>query len=92
MNNRSMRWLAYVALSIVISPLIVFNAGLLLVGEYLGEGGIMGFLGGVYGDALRFSLSAWIILLGPVLLVLIWLGVRRIWQSIPADKPSTDSA
>lgn len=90
MNNRLLKWLAYLGLSIVIAPIIVFNAGLLLVGDYMGENGFFGFIARVYGDAFSGSLSAWLLLLGPILVVLIWLGVYWAWQSLaPAENPGS---
>ena len=85
MPNKLVRWLVYTGLSIVISPIIVFNSGLLLVGDYAGENGLVGFLGQVFGAALTGSLSAWVVLLGPVLLLLIWLSVYQAWQAIPPN-------
>ena len=58
MDNKYLRWLSYAGLSVVISPALVYGAGLLLVGEYEGENGFMGFLGDIYGAALTGELSA----------------------------------
>ena len=84
MQNKLIKWLVYTGLSIVISPIIVFNSGLLLVGDYAGENGLRGFLSLVFGDAVTGSLAAWVELLGPILFVLIWLGAHQAWQSIPS--------
>jgi hypothetical protein len=90
MNNKLVRWLAYFGLSVVIAPIIVFNAGLLLVGEYEGENGLFGFLSTVYGAALSGSLSAWLLLLGPIIVVLIWMCVYWAWRSLaPAAASGT---
>lgn len=83
MQNKYLRWLTYAGVSVLIAPVIVFNAGMLLVGEYEGETGFMGFLGDIYGAALTGELSAWLILLGPVLLGVIWIAVFWAWRKLP---------
>lgn len=77
MQNKAVRWIIYTALSIVIAPTIVFIAGFLLVGNYEGDSGFLGFLGAIYAAAISGSMSAWTVLLGPILAVVIWLTVIR---------------
>lgn len=93
MQNKAVRWIIYTALSIVIAPTIVFNAGFLLVGNYEGDSGFLGFLGAIYAAAMSGSMSAWTVLLGPILAVVIWLTVIKNWRalaekSVPATTQS----
>ena len=81
MRSKTVRWLIFLALSIVLAPIIVFNSGFLLVGDYAGDNGFLGFLATIYGAALRGSLSAWAVLLAPFAILLIWAVVGRSWQA-----------
>jgi len=93
MENKAVRWIIYTALSIVVAPTIIFNAGFLLVGDYEGDSGFLGFLGAIYAAAMSGSMSAWTVLLSPILAVVIWLTVIKNWralaeQSVPATAQS----
>ena len=79
MQNKAVRWIIYTALSIVVAPAIVFNAGFLLVGDYEGDSG---FLGAIYAAAMSGSMSAWTVLLSPILAVVIWLTVIKNWRAL----------
>ena len=65
-------WLVLTGLSLIFVPFLVYLGGTLLAGPYEGERGITGLLSDVWGDALSGSPSAWLLLLGPVLLAIIW--------------------
>jgi hypothetical protein len=91
MQNKAVRWIIYTALSIVVAPAIVFNAGFLLVGDYEGDSGFLGFFGAIYGAAMSGSVSAWTVLLGPILAVVIWLTVIKSWQAL-AEKSAPATA
>lgn len=72
MGTKVKRWLIYTALCIVLVPVFVFIGGWILAGPYEGNAGIFGLMFFIYGDALTLDLSAWVLLLSPLLLVLIW--------------------
>ena len=84
MRSKPVRWLIYLALSIVLAPIILFNSGFLLVGDYAGDRGFLGFLTTIYGAAMAGTFSAWFVLLAPFALLLIWAVVRWSWQTLPA--------
>lgn len=79
MRSKPLRWLIYTLLSIVLAPVIVFNSGLVLAGDYEGESGFLGFVGSLYAAAAGGRFSAWVVLLAPVLILLIWATVRWHW-------------
>jgi len=75
------RWGIFVLMSVFLVPFVVFLGGWLLAGPYQGNFGVLGLMSTMYMDALRGSISAWVLLTGPVLLVLIWYGclwLRRV--------------
>jgi len=65
-------WLVLTGLSLICVPVIVYLGGAALAGPYEGEGGAVGLLLGIWGDALTGRPAAGLLLLGPVLLVIIW--------------------
>jgi len=82
MSAKLRRWLLMLALSILLVPIAVFLGGQLLAGPYAGEGGIFGMMWNIYRDALSGHLSAWILLLAPVLLFLIWVSAFWLHSNI----------
>ncbi|MDP6436477.1 MAG: hypothetical protein QF790_00425 [Gammaproteobacteria bacterium] len=66
------RWLIYASLCVVMVPIFVFVGGWILAGPYEGRVGVFGLMFHIYGDALSVDLSAWVLLLSPLLLILIW--------------------
>ncbi len=81
MHSKTVRWLIFLALSVVLAPIIVFNGGFLVVGDYVGEDGFLGFLATIYGAAMGGSVSAWAVLLAPFAILLIWTLVAWSWQA-----------
>lgn len=72
----------------VLAPVAVYVFGANLIAPYEGDGGLLGFLGSVYGDALRGKLAAWALLLSPALFVLTWWAVLRLARTADsAPKP-----
>jgi hypothetical protein len=69
--------IAIICLGAIIAPVAVFLFGFLLIAPYEGEGGALGFLGSVYGDALAGSPAAWALLLSPAAMILTWWAVAR---------------
>jgi len=68
-------------LSFVLVPVFAYIGGSLVVGDYEGQSGLLGYLVAIFGDALRGRWLAWILILSPVLIVttwmiLIWAGKR----------------
>lgn len=62
----------------ILAPVAVYIFGVSLIAPYEGDGGVMGFLGSVYGDALGGKAAAWALLLSPVAFVLTWWAVYRL--------------
>ncbi|MEC9376056.1 MAG: hypothetical protein VYA80_06755 [Pseudomonadota bacterium] len=83
MKNKLFKNLQYLCLSILFSTVTVYSIGSLLTGAYTGEYGYFGFLYNVLGSALTGSLSAWLLVLSPILFILIWLLTSRVLGSIP---------
>ena len=48
---------------LVVLPFLIYLAGVLSLGPY--EGGLLAFLGSLYGAFFAFQPSAWALLLGP---------------------------
>jgi hypothetical protein len=65
-------------------PFLVYLTGLKVLGAYAGGGAIQ-FLGDFYADLGRLQPGAWLLLLGPVMLVVIWrLLVAYAWPETGA--------
>jgi len=69
-------------LGAVIAPVAVYLFGSLLIAPYAGEGGLVGFLSSVYGDAARGEAAAWALLLSPASLILTWWLVVQARRSM----------
>ena len=70
-----------VALSALVAPVAVYVFGVSLIAPYDGDGGMLGFLGNVYGDALHGRAAAWGLLLSPAALVLTWWAAFRLLRA-----------
>jgi hypothetical protein len=55
----------------VVLPFLVYYTGLQVFGAYRG-GGPMHFLGDFYADVARLRPGAWLLLLGPATLAIVW--------------------
>ena len=75
-------WLYGLLGCLIIVPVLIYIGGSLLVGPYEGDGGLIGMMGKIYVDALTLQLSAWVLLLSPLLLVLIWRLCFRLQRII----------
>ena len=65
--NRELRYFLLIAgFGLVVLPFLVYLAGVLTLGPY--EGGLLSFLGSLYGSFLTLQPTAWALLLGPYLL------------------------
>jgi hypothetical protein len=64
--------------SFILLPLIVYVVGRIVVGDYEGSSGLLGFIGSIYADAARGRWVAWALLGSPALWVATWAIVRRI--------------
>lgn len=78
------RHLAWVAAALVFAaavlPFLVYYTGAATLGPYAG-GGPLQFLADFYGDVGRLRPGAWLLLLGPATLVIIWrLLVAYAWD------------
>lgn len=65
---------AALAFSALVLPFLVHYTGTRTLGAYT-PGGATQFLADFYSSLLRFEPAAWILLLGPVILVLAWRGL-----------------
>lgn len=77
-----MAWIvAALAFGAVLLPFLVYYTGVLTLGAYA-HGGPLQFVADLYADLLRGSAGAWILLLGPATLVIVWrLLVAYAWPS-----------
>jgi predicted Na+-dependent transporter len=64
--------------SFILLPLIVYVVGRIVVGDYEGSSGLLGFVGSIYADAARGRWVAWALLGSPALCVATWAIVWRI--------------
>ena len=77
-------------LSFVIVPICAFIGGTLVVGDYEGESGLLGYLIAIFSDASRGRWLAWIMILAPVLIVGTWylvvLALRRTRRTAKSEE------
>jgi hypothetical protein len=78
-----------VLLGFVLVPVCAYVGGSLVVGDYEGDSGLLGYLVAIFGDALRGRWLAWVMILAPLLLVGIWTLVARTGRRMRA--PADDS-
>lgn len=70
-------------------PFLVYYTGVLTIGPY-SRGGAGAFFADFWGDVLRLRGAAWLLLLGPAILVLLWrLLAAYAWGRSPGDSPAT---
>lgn len=89
MSNRLKKWVIFGLLSVLMVPVAVFAGGSLLVGPYEGEFGLLGMMGTIYRDAAQIKVTAWVLLLAPLLLGLIWAACIRL-SSVMQERFSGD--
>ena len=75
MRHQIYRIATLIGLSALSVPVLVYVFGRGLVGPYKGPLGLLGLIGNIYADALLGRVSAWFLLLSPLLVVLVWYGV-----------------
>ncbi|NJD32670.1 MAG: hypothetical protein FIB04_12385 [Gammaproteobacteria bacterium] len=63
--------LAALLFSACVLPFLVFYTGVVALGPY-SHGGALGFYGDFLADLARLRWSAWLLLLGPAIFVIIW--------------------
>ena len=63
---------------ILLAPVAVYVFGVNLIAPYEGDGGALGFLGSIYGEALNGEAAAWALILSPTLFVLTWWVALRL--------------
>lgn len=80
--GRHVGWMVAAALfAALVLPVLVYYTGTATLGAYSG-GGLAQFLGQFWADVLRLKLNAWILLLGPVVLITVWrIVVAYAWPS-----------
>ena len=62
-------------------PALIYVVGRAVVGPYEGPLGLLGLIGNIYADASLGRVSAWFLLLSPLLVVLVWYGVAWLRRS-----------
>ena len=72
MKSKLKHWSVLLLLCLVGVPVIIYLTGNVVVGPYEGESGMLGLRGQIYSEAITGSAKAWLVLMGPALLVLIW--------------------
>lgn len=77
-------------LSMLLLPVCAYVAGVLVVGEYEGPSGLLGYFRAVFADALLGRWMAWILIMAPVMIVALWAIVMRIVRlgRTPAPEPA----
>jgi hypothetical protein len=71
-------WLYAFLVCLITVPALIYLVGGLIVGPYEGEGGLSQMMGTIYVDAMTGHLSAWLLLLAPLLLALIWKACNKL--------------
>ncbi|MFQ5636227.1 MAG: hypothetical protein ACE5G3_12970 [Gammaproteobacteria bacterium] len=69
-------------LSFMLIPVCAYVAGSLVVGDYEGPSGLLGYLIAIYGDALNGRWLAWTLILTPLLILAIWAIVALVLRRI----------
>lgn len=89
--RRLRTWLIAIALAMagtLALPVGAYVAGKRVVGTYEGKYGLSDYLASITAGAGRGEPAAWVLLLAPTALVLVWLavgwGVRRLGRASPA--------
>jgi hypothetical protein len=72
-----------IGLSALAVPVLIYVVGRALVGPYQGPLGLLGLIGHIYSDASLGDLSAWFLLMSPVLTLLVWYWVGRLLRASP---------
>jgi hypothetical protein len=73
--KRQAAWIvAALVFAAVVLPFLVYYTGTVTLGPYSG-GGPRQFLADFYADLARLRPGAWLLLLGPAMLVLVWRGL-----------------
>jgi len=75
-------------LSFAIVPVCAFVGGSIVVGDYEGASGLLGYLTAIYGDALKGRWLAWLLILAPVLIIGCWTVILKLLRR---PKPAIES-
>jgi len=81
-SSRARAIILLLLVSFVLLPMTVYFVGGIVVGDFEGSSGMLGFIGSIYADAARGRWLAWALLGSPALWVATWAGVRRIRQHL----------
>ncbi|MFW2403142.1 MAG: hypothetical protein ACN4GT_00160 [Gammaproteobacteria bacterium] len=80
-------------LSFAIVPVFAFIGGSIVVGEYEGSSGLLGYLMAIYGDALKGRWLAWLLILSPVLIIGCWTLILKLLRySKQTPTPAAESS
>lgn len=82
------RWLLLLAglglAGALLVPAVAYMAGKRLIGAYEGKLGFMDYADSIYAAASRGELLAWLILLSPALVWLVWFLILRLQRRLLA--------
>jgi len=78
-------------LSVLLVPVLAYIGGSLVVGDYEGNSGMLGYLLSIYGDAARGRWLAWILILAPVLIIATWTLVIRLIRRAGDDAEESNN-
>ena len=73
--------LAAFGFGFLVLPFAIYWVGSRVLGEYAPGAGALDLVESIWADFLRFELPAWILVLGPYLLVQALRLLRRIWRA-----------
>ena len=85
MKSKLKYWMVILLLCLVGVPVIIYLTGNTIVGPYEGESGMLGLMGHIYSDAISGSAAAWLVLMGPALLVLIWSTAAKLLRVVNSN-------
>lgn len=79
----------WLAVGLFLLPAAIYLVGTLMLGPYKPGAGLIQFYGDFFADLASFSLRAWIIALGPLIIVTV---VRLLFVGLPPRPTATESA
>jgi hypothetical protein len=85
LKTESLTALILILLGFVILPVMVYLVGQFIIGDYEGDGGILGLFVAIYRSLGRGELATWILVLSPYLVVQLarlFVGIFRTRKTV----------